>query len=243
MHLIQTISLSLLLHFSVCQPLSAQQKLHPRDLEVFFGHAVQPVTINDFMVPIKELKGNYTRFGFSLYYWANQWQQTDSINYAPPATLGLALDDQHRIASKTDAAGRVDFSYDAQNRLIRKQYYDRMNVKGGFFEYRYQGAHMYEIVTNSHTPQKQDTLRHYVFDGLGRPIEITDFGKSYTSIKNYTYGANGLILSASQTTHFTDREDRHIELNYHYTFNAQGDWTELVTEGSGGRFRVVRRLE
>ena len=227
------------------------KKITQKDLEIFFGHNLQPVMINEFNIPVMNLHSGYSDFSFSLYLWSDKWKLSDSVRYMSPSQMGLEINGRNLIESKSDLSGKVGFEYDSKGRLVKKQYYDNMNVNSGRFDYIYStdGRYMYEILTNKNTPEQHDTLRNFGFDSTGKAIKVVDFGKGYTVTKRINYNDRGLIGSIDKRVDFFTRDEVTIEkATYSYLFNKQGDWIDLtidvlVNESFTNKYRCARILK
>jgi hypothetical protein len=209
------------------------EKISKKNLETFFQYNIEPVTCNDFLVPVTELKSTYSEFALSLFDWRDSWHLTDSVYYADNASTGITLNENNFIYSKVDNNGKIIFEYDKNNKLIKKQYFDKSNIKGGYYDFLYDSDYMqmYEVLTNKYTLQKHDTLKFYKFDPAGRPITITEYGKSYKFSKMISYDDNGLIQTIIKKVHLNDPIlDKTEAARYTYVFNEKGDWIDLTIE-------------
>lgn len=227
------------------------KKIIQKDLEIFFGHNLQPVMINEFNIPVMNLRSGYSDFSFSLYLWSDKWKLSDSVRYMSPSQMGLEVNGRNLIESKSDLSGKVGFEYDSKDRLVKRQYYDNMNVKGGYFDFLYSsdGREMFEVVTNKNTLGRHDTLRKFTFDSVGKIIKVLDFGKGYTITKMVYYNNKGLIDSIEKRTNFFARNEvTNEKATYSYLYNSRGDWIDLtievlVNESFTNRYRCARILK
>lgn len=209
------------------------EKISKKNLEIFFQYSIEPVTYNDFTVPVIELNSSYSEYSVSLYEWRESWHITDSIYYLDNTKNGIILNDKNLIYSKVNNYGKTIFEYDKNNKLIRKQHFDKSNIRGGYYDYLYNSnySQMYEVLTNKNSLQRHDTLTFYKFDSTGRPIIITQYGKSYEISKLISYDDNGLIQSITKKIRLNESVlDKTEYAKYNYVFNKKGDWIELTID-------------
>lgn len=214
-----------------------KERINKEKLKIFYEYSLDPISFNDFKIPVYDLKSTYSQLKLYSYMWKDtEFKMFDSIIYEDKINKSIFLNDNNLIKYQNITKGAFKgysnvFEYDSNNVLVKIQGYDNLKNKGGKTEFAYNSnySEMYVICTNKYTPNIKDTLEFYKFDSLGLPSSIIKYSDKFYDTKTISYGSNGLIELISQKIIFKRDNSESINIvKYNYKYNKYGDWIEVI---------------
>ena len=205
-------------------------KISKTEIDIFFSHKIEPVSINDLIIPLNELSGKYTKYSFKLFQ-GNDLQYSDSINYSNISKKTL-VNGKKLINIEINNSGKIFFKYDKKNKLIKKESFNHKNHKWRTEDFLYNSKYseMYEVETNDYT--QNDTLKFYTFNLSEKPVKITSFfnKNKLKMLRLIEYNSRGLIQSITKEYNSNDGLYYKTTAKYNYEFNKKGDWIKLTID-------------
>lgn len=203
-------------------------KISKTEIDIFFSHNIEPVSINDLIIPLNELKGSYKKYSFKLFQ-GNDLRYSDSINYSAISKKILSKN-KKLINTEINNFGKIFFKYDKNNTLVKRESFNNENQKWKTEDFLYNSKYseMYEVETNNYT--QNDTLKFYTFNISKKPVRITSFFKKnkLKMLRLIEYNNKGLIQSIAKEYNSNDGLYYKTTAKYNYKFNKKGDWIKLT---------------
>lgn len=219
------------------------ERINREKLEIFYEYRLDPMSFNDFIIPVYDLKSTYSQLKLYSFLWQDtEFKLADSVIYEDKVNKSIFLNEKNQILSKNITKGSFKdhsevFEYDSNNVLVKIQGYDNLHNKEGKIEFIYNSNYtqMYVISTNKYTPNVKDTIQFYEFDSMKRPTSIIKNSNFSNDTKTIIYGSNGLIELIAQKIFFKrSKLESIIIVKYDYKYNEFGDWIEVTLSIKSG---------